>query len=86
MAGREDNNRKPQVWSASYAGVEVFQQLHNNTAVMLRRKDSFVNVTQILKCAQYDKPQRTRFLEREIHTGLHEKIQGGYGKYQGELR
>ncbi|KAJ2630707.1 Transcription factor mbp1, partial [Coemansia sp. RSA 1694] len=77
MAGREDNNRKPQVWSASYAGVEVFQQLHNNTAVMLRRKDSFVNVTQILKCAQYDKPQRTRFLEREIHTGLHEKIQGG---------
>ncbi|KAJ2065850.1 Transcription factor mbp1 [Coemansia sp. S2] len=50
---------------------------------MLRRKDSYVNVTQILKCAQYDKPQRTRFLEREIHTGVHEKIQGGYGKYQG---
>ncbi|KAJ2492576.1 Transcription factor mbp1 [Coemansia sp. RSA 2050] len=84
MAGREDNNKgRAQVWSASYAGVEVYQQLHNNTAVMLRRKDSYVNVTQILKCAQYDKPQRTRFLEREIHTGVHEKIQGGYGKYQG---
>ncbi|KAJ2757291.1 Transcription factor mbp1 [Coemansia pectinata] len=84
MAGRADNNKGGgQVWSASYAGVEVFQQLHNNTAVMLRRKDSYVNVTQILKCAQYDKPQRTRFLEREIHTGVHEKIQGGYGKYQG---
>ncbi|KAJ2892209.1 Transcription factor mbp1, partial [Coemansia aciculifera] len=85
MAGREDSNsskRTPQVWSASYAGVEVYQLLYNNTAVMLRRKDSYVNVTQILKCAQYDKPQRTRFLEREIHTGQHEKIQGGYGKYQ----
>ncbi|KAJ2688302.1 Transcription factor mbp1 [Coemansia spiralis] len=84
MAGREENSTgRVQVWSASYAGVEVYQQLHNNTAVMLRRKDSYVNVTQILKCAQYDKPQRTRFLEREIHTGVHEKIQGGYGKYQG---
>ncbi|KAJ2455133.1 Transcription factor mbp1 [Coemansia sp. RSA 2336] len=74
---------RSQVWSASYAGVEVFQQLCNGTAVMRRRKDSFVNVTQILKCAQYDKPHRTRFLEREIHTGIHEKVQGGYGKYQG---
>ncbi|KAJ2079699.1 Transcription factor mbp1 [Coemansia sp. RSA 988] len=77
------NGTRSQVWSASYAGVEVFQQLYNGTAVMRRRKDSFVNATQILKCAQYDKPHRTRFLEREIHTGIHEKVQGGYGKYQG---
>ncbi|KAJ2658759.1 Transcription factor mbp1 [Coemansia sp. RSA 1199] len=81
MSGHSE--ARPQVWSASYAGVEVFQQLYNGTAVMRRRKDSFVNVTQILKCAQYDKPHRTRFLEREIHTGIHEKVQGGYGKYQG---
>ncbi|KAJ1965016.1 Transcription factor mbp1, partial [Dipsacomyces acuminosporus] len=72
-----------QVWSASYAGVEVFQQIYNGTAVMRRRRDSYVNVTQILKCAQFDKSHRTRFLEREIHTGIHEKVQGGYGKYQG---
>ncbi|KAJ2611443.1 Transcription factor mbp1 [Coemansia sp. RSA 1365] len=77
------NGTRIQVWSASYAGVEVFQQLYNGTAVMRRRKDSFVNATQILKCAQYDKPHRTRFLEREIHSGIHEKVQGGYGKYQG---
>ncbi|KAJ2679166.1 Transcription factor mbp1 [Coemansia spiralis] len=76
-------NINNQVWSASYAGVEVFQLLYNGTAVMRRRKDSYINVTQILKCAQYDKPRRTRFLEREIHTGIHEKVQGGYGKYQG---
>ncbi|KAJ2484656.1 Transcription factor mbp1 [Coemansia sp. RSA 2320] len=80
---RDGNTEANKVWSASYAGIEVFQQLHNNTAVMRRRVDSFVNVTHILKCAQYDKPHRTRFLEREIHTGEHEKIQGGYGKYQG---
>ncbi|KAI8322255.1 apses-domain-containing protein [Martensiomyces pterosporus] len=83
MADEINGNTRNQVWSASYAGVEVFQQLYNGTAVMRRRKDSYVNVTQILKCAQYDKPHRTRFLEREIHTGIHEKVQGGYGKYQG---
>ncbi|KAJ1645637.1 Transcription factor mbp1 [Coemansia asiatica] len=72
-----------QVWSASYAGVEVFQLLLNGTAIMRRRKDSYINATQILKCAQFDKPHRTRFLEKEVHTGIHEKVQGGYGKYQG---
>ncbi|KAJ2710756.1 Transcription factor mbp1 [Coemansia spiralis] len=71
------------VWSASYAGVDVLQKLHNGSAVMKRRSDSYVNVTQVLKCAGYNKAQRTRFLEREIHTGPHEKVQGGYGKYQG---
>ncbi|KAJ2659063.1 Transcription factor mbp1 [Coemansia sp. RSA 1200] len=81
--GAMDDNISNQVWSASYAGVEVFQLLCHGVAVMRRRKDSYINVTQVLKCAQYDKPRRTRFLEREIHTGIHEKVQGGYGKYQG---
>lgn len=52
-------------------------------AVMRRRSDSWLNATQILKVAGFDKPQRTRVLEREIQKGTHEKIQGGYGKYQG---
>jgi len=52
-------------------------------AVMRRRSDSWLNATQILKVAGFDKPQRTRVLEREIQKGEHEKVQGGYGKYQG---
>ncbi|EIE87126.1 hypothetical protein RO3G_11837 [Rhizopus delemar RA 99-880] len=52
-------------------------------AVMKRKSDSYLNATQILKVAEFDKPQRTRILEREVQTGLHEKVQGGYGKYQG---
>src|SRR5271156_1755583 len=52
-------------------------------AVMRRRSDSWLNATQILKVAGFDKPQRTRVLEREVQKGLHEKVQGGYGKYQG---
>jgi len=51
--------------------------------VMRRKSDSWMNATQILKVADFDKPQRTRILEREIQKGLHEKVQGGYGKYQG---
>lgn len=52
-------------------------------AVMRRRADGYMNATQILKVAGVDKGRRTKILEREILAGLHEKIQGGYGKYQG---
>ncbi|KIJ32339.1 hypothetical protein M422DRAFT_213878 [Sphaerobolus stellatus SS14] len=52
-------------------------------AIMRRRSDSWLNATQILKIAGFDKPQRTRVLEREVQKGDHEKVQGGYGKYQG---
>jgi hypothetical protein len=51
--------------------------------VMRRKVDSWMNATQILKVADFDKPQRTRILEREVQKGMHEKVQGGYGKYQG---
>ena len=50
---------------------------------MRRRSDGWLNATQILKVAGFDKPQRTRILEREVQRGVHEKVQGGYGKYQG---
>ncbi|CAJ0823283.1 4070_t:CDS:2, partial [Entrophospora sp. SA101] len=44
-------------------------QKSSNVAVMRRRPDSYLNATQILKVAGLDKE--------------HEKVQGGYGKYQG---
>lgn len=52
-------------------------------AVMKRRSDSWMNATQILKLAGVDKGKRTKVLEKEILAGEHEKVQGGYGKYQG---
>lgn len=55
----------------------------NNVAVMRRRQDSWLNATQVLKVAGVDKGKRTKILEKEIQTGKHEKVQGGYGKYQG---
>lgn len=54
-------------------------------AVMRRKADAWLNATQILKVAGFDKPQRTRVLEREVQKGTHEKVQGGYGKYQGQF-
>lgn len=50
---------------------------------MRRRHDDWINATHILKAAGFDKPARTRILEREVQKDIHEKIQGGYGKYQG---
>lgn len=53
---------------------------------MRRRADDWINATHILKAAGFDKPARTRILEREVQKELHEKIQGGYGKYQGQCK
>jgi ankyrin repeat protein len=55
----------------------------NNIAVMRRQTDGWLNATQILKVAGVDKGRRTKILEKEIQIGEHEKVQGGYGKYQG---
>lgn len=52
--------------------------------VMRRRHDDWINATHILKAAGFDKPARTRILERDVQKDTHEKIQGGYGKYQGQ--
>lgn len=73
-----------QIFKATYSGVPVFEMICKGIAVMKRRSDSSLNATQILKVAEFDKPQRTRILEREVQTGEHEKVQGGYGKYQGK--
>ena len=63
--------------------VPVYELNVDGHHVMRRRCDSYINATHILKVADYDKPARTRILEREVQKGKHEKIQGGYGKYQG---
>jgi len=63
----------------------AWPRMCNSVAVMRRRSDAWLNATQILKVANFDKPQRTRILEREIQKGEHEKVQGGYGKYQGTV-
>ncbi|CAN8101744.1 unnamed protein product [Discula destructiva] len=73
----------PQIYSSTYSGVEVYEMEVNSVAVMRRRNDSHLNATQILKVAGLDKGKRTKILEKEIQTGDHEKVQGGYGKYQG---
>ena len=76
------NGLNPQIYTAVYSNVSVFEMEVNGIAVMRRRADSWLNATQILKVAGVDKGKRTKVLEKEI-TGEHEKVQGGYGKYQG---
>jgi len=63
--------------------VPVFEFKCKNISCMRRRADDWINATHILKVADFDKPQRTRVLEREVQRGVHQKIQGGYGKFQG---
>ncbi|KAL5606468.1 uncharacterized protein BROUX77_003661 [Berkeleyomyces rouxiae] len=74
------------IYSATYSGIPVFEFLYGpelKESVMRRQVDNWINATHILKAAGFDKPSRTRILEREVQKDTHEKIQGGYGKYQG---
>lgn len=70
-------------FKATYSGVPVYECIIKGVAVMRRRSDAWMNATHILKVVGLDKPQRTRVLERDVQRGVHEKVQGGYGKYQG---
>lgn len=71
------------LYSATYSGVPVYEFIHPKSSVMRRKKDGWVNATHILKVANFPKAKRTRILEKDVQTGIHEKVQGGYGKYQG---
>jgi hypothetical protein len=63
--------------------VPVYEVIHQKTHVMRRRADDWINATHILIVAGFDKAARTKILEREVQRSDHEKVQGGYGKYQG---
>lgn len=72
-----------QIYSATYSNVPVFEFVTLEGPIMRRKKDSWINATHILKIAKFPKAKRTRILEKDVQTGIHEKVQGGYGKYQG---
>ncbi|KAJ1651816.1 Transcription factor MBP, partial [Dispira simplex] len=76
-------NVPPELYRAVYAGVEVVEYHIAESVVMRRKHDNYINITQIFKVAGLDKSKRTRCLERRVHNGVHEKVQGGYGRYQG---
>ncbi|SCU94366.1 LAME_0F07184g1_1 [Lachancea meyersii CBS 8951] len=72
-----------QIYSAKYSGVDVYEFIHPTGSIMKRKVDDWVNATHILKAAKFAKAKRTRILEREVIKDTHEKVQGGFGKYQG---
>lgn len=72
-----------QIYSATYSNVPVFEFVTPEGPIMRRKLDSWINATHILKIARFPKAKRTRILEKDVQTGIHEKVQGGYGKYQG---
>ena len=69
--------------SACYSNVFVYEMIVSGIPIMIRKEDSYVNATQILRAAGLAKPARTKVLEREVTRGLHEKVQGGYAGSQG---
>eukprot|EP00842_Homolaphlyctis_polyrhiza_P004694 jgi/Hompol1/5225/HPOL_004242-RA len=71
------------LYEAVYSNVPVYELAIGDTSIMRRKHDGWINATHILKVAGIEKGRRTKILEKEIHHEVHEKVQGGYGKYQG---
>ncbi|KAJ5623454.1 hypothetical protein N7490_012059 [Penicillium lividum] len=53
------------IYSATYSNVPVYEFKIDGDSIMRRRSDDWVNATHVLKAAGFDKPARTRILERE---------------------
>ncbi|SCU95256.1 LAME_0F11408g1_1 [Lachancea meyersii CBS 8951] len=76
----------PRIEIATYAGIDVYEcycRGFESRIVMRRCLDNWVNITQVFKIASFSKTQRTKILEKESNMVKHEKIQGGYGRFQG---
>ncbi|SCW00085.1 LAFE_0B09120g1_1 [Lachancea fermentati] len=81
-----ESPRRPVIEIATYAGVDVYEcycRGQESRIVMRRCMDNWVNITQVFKIASFTKTQRTKILEKESNMVKHEKIQGGYGRFQG---
>ncbi|KAJ3107684.1 transcriptional regulator swi6, partial [Physocladia obscura] len=72
-----------QVYTAKYSDIPVYEMAVRGVKVMRRISDDWLNATHILKVVGYLKPRRTKILDLEVLQGVHEKVQGGYGGYQG---
>ncbi|CEP60245.1 SBF complex DNA-binding subunit SWI4 LALA0_S01e06304g [Lachancea lanzarotensis] len=82
----EQEDTMPRIEIATYAGVDVYEcycRGFESRIVMRRCLDNWVNITQVFKIASFSKTQRTKILEKESNMVKHEKIQGGYGRFQG---
>ncbi|KAL3229286.1 Regulatory protein SWI4 [Nakaseomyces bracarensis] len=76
----------PVIEVATYADTDVYEcyiRGQESNIVMRRTNDDWINVTQVFKIAQFSKTQRTKILEKESTNMKHEKVQGGYGRFQG---
>ncbi|KAI9364890.1 transcription regulator HTH, apses-type DNA-binding domain-containing protein, partial [Zopfochytrium polystomum] len=72
------------VYKRVYSKITVYEMIANGIPIMRRQEDGWINATHLLKVAGFlEKARRTKVLEREIQDGVHQKIQGGFGKYQG---
>ncbi|CCE65209.1 hypothetical protein TPHA_0K00750 [Tetrapisispora phaffii CBS 4417] len=81
-----DIDVEPIIEIATYSEIDVFECYMKGSetkTVMRKVSNDWVNATQIFKIANFTKNKRTRILEREAKLIKHEKIQGGYGRFQG---
>ncbi|CCH60558.1 hypothetical protein TBLA_0D00490 [Henningerozyma blattae CBS 6284] len=81
-----NNLNSPVIEIATYADTDVYEcyiRGFEARIVMRRTKNDWINITQVFKLASFSKTKRTKILEKESIDIEHEKVQGGYGRFQG---
>ncbi|CCE63170.1 hypothetical protein TPHA_0E00750 [Tetrapisispora phaffii CBS 4417] len=76
----------PIIEIATYSEIDVYEcyvRGFESRIVMRRKNNDWVNITQVLKLASFSKTKRTKIIEKESMNMEHEKVQGGYGRFQG---
>lgn len=76
----------PVIEIARYAETDVYEcyiRGFESRTVMRRTADDWINITQVFKLASFSKTKRTKVLDKESKEIQHEKVQGGYGRFQG---
>lgn len=76
----------PVIEIATYSDTDVYEcyiRGFESRIVMRRLKNDWINITQVFKLASFSKTKRTKILEKESTDIEHEKVQGGYGRFQG---
>lgn len=69
--------------SARYASIDVYEVNWKSIPVMKRKRDNYVNASQILKAAKVEKKKRKKVLKRLCELVPFEKIEFGFHTFQG---
>lgn len=77
------NGMPIKIYNAVYGSMQVLECVLRSIRLMMRKPDSWVNATQILKLAGIPKAKRDEIIKRDVLPGPHECVDEKDGRHHG---